>query len=107
MPPAITQATAFLIPYGGCNGHGGRTGSGYKEVHVGYGYDKPVPDIEGERIIEYALANDLLLCNMCLMIRNSHLITDRLGNTVCVISKGLVSDVMVISVRGGCSAAIS
>ena len=94
---AITQATASLIPYGGCNGHGGRSGSGYKEVHGDYGYDKPVQDIEGERILEYALAYDLLLINMCLKKRNNHLITDRSGNAACVISKGPVTDVMVIS----------
>ena len=75
--PAITPASSSLIPYGGCNGHGGRTGSGYKEVHGDYGYDKPVIDIEGERILEYALANDLLLCIMRLKKCNSHLITDK------------------------------
>ena len=47
-------------------------------------------------ILEYALAYDLYLCNMCLKKRNSHLITDRSGNTACVISKGPVTDVMVI-----------
>ena len=68
-------------------------------MHGEYGYDKPVPDIEGERILEYALAYDLLLCNMCLKKRNSHLITDRSGNTACVFSKGPVTGVMVISVK--------
>ena len=91
--PVITPASSSLIPYGGCNGHGGRTGSGYKEVHDDYGYDTPVPDIEGERILKYALAYDLLLCNMCLKKRNSHLIT------ACVILKGHVTNVMVISVK--------
>ena len=62
-------------------------------------YDKPVPDIEGEMILEYALAYDLLLCNMCLKKRNSHPTTDRSGNTAFVISKGTVTDVMVISVN--------
>ena len=70
--PAITPATATLTPYGYCNGHGGRTGSGYKAVHGDYGYDKPVPDIEGERILENALAYDLLLCNMCLKKQSPH-----------------------------------
>ena len=93
--PAITSTTASIIPYGGCNGHGGRTGSGYKEVHGDYGYDKPVPDIEDERILEYALAYDQLLCNMCLKKRNSHL--DRSGKTACAISKGSATDMMVIS----------
>ena len=65
-------------------------------------YDKPVLDIEGEGILEYALAYDLLLCNMCLKKRNGHLITDRSGNTAYVISKG---DAYLW--RGGYSAAIS
>ena len=43
---AMIQASAFFIPYGGCNDHGGSTGSGYNEVHGGCGYDTPVPDIE-------------------------------------------------------------
>ena len=47
---------------------------GYEEVHDDYGYDKPVLDIEGERILDYALAYDLLLCNMCLKKRNSQVI---------------------------------
>ena len=42
------------------------TGSGYKEVHGG---------LECERILEYALAYDLLLCNIYPKKRNSHLIT--------------------------------
>ena len=53
--------------------------------------------IEGVRILEYALAYDLLLCYMCLRKRNSHLVTDRSGNTACVISKGPVTGVTVIS----------
>ena len=92
--PEITQVSASLIQYGDCNDLGGRTGSGYKEVHGDYGYDKPVPDIEGESILEYALADVLLLCNMFLKKCNTHLITDRSGNTACVILKGFV---MVIS----------
>ena len=98
--PVIAPASASLIPYGDCNGHGCGTGSGYREVHGDYGYDKPVTDIEGERILEYTLAYNLLLCNICLKKRNSHLITDRSGNTACVISKGPVTDVMFISEEG-------
>ena len=57
------------------DGHVGSTGSGYKEVHGGYGYGKPDPDSEGERILEYALAYDLFLCNTCFKKRDSHFIT--------------------------------
>ena len=70
---------------------------GYKEIHGDYGYDKPVPDIEGGRILEYALSYNLLLCNMCHKKRNNHLITDRSGKTTCVISTGPVTDMMAIS----------
>ena len=45
----------------------------------------------------YALAYGLLLCNMCLKKRNSHLITDRSSNAACDILKVPVTDVMVIS----------
>ena len=95
--PEMTPASASLIPHGDCYGHGSRTGSGYKEVYGDYRYDKPVPDIGGEGIMEYTLTNDLLLCNIYLKKCNSHHITDRFGNTACVISRGPVTDVMVIS----------
>ena len=63
--PAISSATASLIPYGGCNSNGGRTGPGYKDIHGDYhGYDKPVPDTVGESILEYALSQNLLFCNI-------------------------------------------
>ena len=45
------------------------------------------------------MAYDLLLCNTCLKKRNSQLITGRSGYTACVISKGPVTDVMLISVK--------
>ena len=56
---AMIVASEFLIPCGDWNGHVGSTGSGYKEIHGGYGYGKPDPESEGERILEYALAYDL------------------------------------------------
>ena len=63
------------------DGHVGSSGSGYKQVHGGYGYGKPDPDSEGERILEYALAYDLFLGNTYFKKRDSHLITYRSGNT--------------------------
>ena len=77
----MIPASEFLIPCGDWNGYVGSTGSGYKEVHGGYGYGKPDPDSEGERILEYALAYDLFLRNTCFKKRDSHLITYRSGNT--------------------------
>ena len=56
------------------------TGTGYREVHGGMGYGRPKPDVEGERILEYALAFDLLLGSTCFKKRDSHLITYKSGN---------------------------
>ena len=100
----MIPASEFLIPCGDWNGHVGSTGSGYKEVHGGYGYCKPDPDSEGERILEYALAYDLFLGNTCFKKRDSHLITYRSGNTATQIDfmlfrkslRKLVMDVKVI-----------
>ena len=70
----------FLIPCGDWNGHVGRAGTEYREVHGGMGYGRSEPDVEGERILEYALAFDLLLGNTCFKKRDSHLITYKSGN---------------------------
>ena len=68
----MIPALEFLIPCGDWNVYIGSTGSGYKEVHGGYGYGKPDPDSEGERILEYALAYDTYFKK-----HDSHLITYR------------------------------
>ena len=44
--------------------HIGRAGTEYREVHGGMGYGRSEPDVEGERILEYALAFDLLLVKL-------------------------------------------
>ena len=53
----------FLIPCGDWNGNVGSTGTEFREVHGGIGYSRSEPDVEGEKIPEYALAFDLLLGN--------------------------------------------
>ena len=55
----------FLIPCGDWNDHVGRAGTEYREVHGGMVYGRSEPDVEGKRILEYALAFDLLLGNTC------------------------------------------
>ena len=62
------------------------------------------PDVEGERILEYAQAFDLLLGNTCFKKRDSHLITYKSGNAATQIDfilfpramRKLVTDVKVI-----------
>ena len=101
---ARIPASEFLTPCGDWNGHVGRAGTGYREEHGGMGYGRPEPDVEGERILEYALAFDLLLGNTCFKKRDSHLITYKSGNIATQIDfilfrrtmRKLVTDVKVI-----------
>ena len=62
-----------LIPGGDWNGHVGSTADGYEGVHGGFGYGKR--NQEGERILEFAVAHDLIIGNTLFMKRDSHLIT--------------------------------
>ncbi|RUS72507.1 hypothetical protein EGW08_019735 [Elysia chlorotica] len=94
----------ILILCGDWNGHVGSVGTGYREVHGGMGYGRLEPDVEGERILEYALAHDLLLGNTCFKKRDSHLVTYKSGNAATQIDfilyrrnmRKLVTDVKVI-----------
>ena len=93
-----------MIPCGDWNGHVGRAGIGYREVHGGMGYGRPEPDVEGERTLEYALAFDLLLGSTCFKKHDSHLITYKSGNIATQIDfilfrrtmRKLITDVKVI-----------
>ena len=94
----------FFDPCGDWNSHVGHAGTGYREVHGGMGYGRPEPDVEGERILEYALASDLLLGNTCFKKHDSHLITYKSGKIAMQIDfilfrrtmRKLVTDVKVI-----------
>ena len=59
-----------MIPCGDWNGQVGHAGTEYREVHGGMGYGRSEPDVEGERILEYALAFDLLLGNTLITVIN-------------------------------------
>ena len=97
----------FLIPCGDWNGHVGRAGTEYREVHGGMGCGRSEPDVEGERILEYALAFDLLLGNTCFKKHDSHLITYNSGNAATQIDfilfpkavRKLVTDVKLFLAR--------
>lgn len=98
-------ASDFLVPCGDWNGHVGSIGTGFREVHGGLGYGRPEPDTEGERILEYALALDLLIGNTWFKKRDNHLATYKSGGEVTQIDfilfrknmRNLVTDVKVIT----------
>ena len=58
---------------GDWNGHVGAAADGYENVHGGRGYGDR--NTEGERILEFATANDLVIGNTLFIKRESHLVT--------------------------------
>ena len=82
------------------NGHVRKTTAGYEDVHGGFGYG--VRNAEGERILEFGLALDMVVCNTLFNKRCSRLITYSSGgvsqlakatNFVCSqCSSGAVAD---------------
>ncbi|XP_060771234.1 uncharacterized protein slc22a21 isoform X2 [Neoarius graeffei] len=67
--------TLFLC--GDFNGHIGCKSEGYEGVHGGFGYGERNP--EGVRILDFAVANDLVINNSLFQKRASHLITYQSG----------------------------
>ena len=70
---ARIPASEVLIPLGDWNGHVGADSNGFKEVHHGKVFS--VWNVEGERLLEFALANVLVVGNTCFRKRVSHLVT--------------------------------
>ena len=68
----------IVIPCGDWNGHVGKTAPGYEGVHGGAGYGERNAD--GERILDFAVANDLVIGNTFFVKRDNHLITYQSGN---------------------------
>ena len=62
-----------IILGGDMNGHIGKTTACYEDVHGGFGYG--VRNAEGERILEFGLALDMVVCNTLFNKRSSRLIT--------------------------------
>ena len=68
----------IVIPCGDWNGHVGREAAGYEGVHGGSGYGERNAD--GDRFLEFAVANDFVIGNTFFVKRDSHLITYQSGN---------------------------
>ena len=68
----------IVIPCGDWNGHVGKAADGYEGVHGGFGYGERNAD--GDRILDFAVANELVIGNTYFVKRDSHLITYQSGN---------------------------
>ena len=92
----------FVILAGDLNGHVGSEAMGYEGIHGGWGYG--TRNAEGERILEFALAMNMVICNTAFKKRESHLVTYRSGGSSSQIdyflvrksNRGLVKDTKVI-----------
>jgi hypothetical protein len=62
---------------GDLNGHVGATNVGFERVHGGFGYGSR--NQEGEDVLNFTLAYDLLIANTFFRKRESHLVTFRSG----------------------------
>ncbi|XP_052178173.1 uncharacterized protein LOC127791967 [Diospyros lotus] len=62
-----------VIIRGDLNGHVGRDGNGYREVHGGYGFGEI--NNEGKSILDFAMAYGLIITNTRFKNRDEHLIT--------------------------------
>ncbi|KAK3896219.1 hypothetical protein Pcinc_000141 [Petrolisthes cinctipes] len=91
-----------LAVAGDFNGHVGKTSDGFGEVHGGNGYGER--NTEGERILEFGFAMDMLVANTVFKKRESHLVTYESGTAKTRVDyllvrkkdRKLLSDVKVI-----------
>ena len=66
-------ASEVLYFLGDWNGHVGAAADGYEDVHGGHGFGKR--NTYGERILDFAQANDLVVGNTLFLKRDTHLVT--------------------------------
>ena len=66
-----------LLICGDFNGHFGRAALGYEGIHGGHGFGKC--NIDGERILEFAVANNLVVGNSNIVKKDNHLMTYQSG----------------------------
>ena len=68
---AMIPSSEIVIPLGDWNGHVGLECNGFEDVHGGHGFG--TRNVEGQRVLEFALANDLVVGNACFIKREGHL----------------------------------
>ena len=68
----------ILIPCGDWNGHIGKVSAGYDGVHGGHGFGER--NQEGERVLEFAAAHNLVVVNSFFSKRDNHLLTYQSGD---------------------------
>ena len=75
---AKIPASEQLFVCGDWNGHTGSQSTGFEEVHGGQAIGKS--NTEGERVLEFAFANELVVGNTWVKKKPEHLVTYQSGN---------------------------
>ena len=75
---AKIPASEQLFVCGDWNGHIGSQSKGFEEVHGGQAIGKR--NTEGERVLEFAFANELVVGNTWFKKKPKHLVTYKSGN---------------------------
>ena len=83
----VSDAETIVI-CGDLNGHIGKDANGYEGIHGGHGYE--IQNKEGENILEFAVAHNLVVGNSCFTKKDSHLITYQSGGNSSQIDYVLV-----------------
>ena len=85
-------ASELIVVGGDLNGHIGTNVDGYDGVHSGYGFEERSAD--GEWLLEFCDALELIVANTCFKRRNNTLVTYVSGSTVSTLTTCYSGDVM-------------
>ena len=69
----VVPSSEKLFIGGDLNGHVGTSSAGFEAVHEGFRYDSR--NQEGEEVLDFAIAFDLMIANTFLRMRQPHLVT--------------------------------
>ena len=69
----VVSSSEKLFIGGDLNGHVGTSSVGFEAVHEGFGYSSR--NQEGEEVLDFAIAFDLMIANTFFRKRRSHLVT--------------------------------
>ena len=69
----VVPSSEKLFRGGDLNEHVGTTSAGFKTVHRGFGYSSR--NQEGEEVLDFAVAFDLMIANTFFRKKESHLVT--------------------------------
>ena len=76
---ATVHDSEMLLICGDLIGHNGKESLGYEGIHGRYGFENW--NVDGERILEFVVANNLFWGNSKVIEKDNHLITYQSGNS--------------------------